>query len=101
MAETEIFFSVKKSRGGGYEARALGHSIFTQAETMHELRANVTEAVACHFGDRKVSPPIRLVRVRAKGPFSAQQRPSSRSPMISTTRFPRMSKIFSGNKSAF
>jgi len=67
MAETEIFFSVKKSRDGGYEARAVGHSIFTQGQTMPELRANVTEAVACHFGDRRICPPIRLVKVRAKG----------------------------------
>ncbi len=67
MAETEIFFSVKKLRDGGYEARAVGHSIFTQAETMQELRANVSDAVACHFGDRKKFPPIRLVKMRAKG----------------------------------
>jgi hypothetical protein len=67
MAETEIFFSVKKSRDGGYEARALGHSIFTQAQTMHKLRANVTEAVASHFGDNRICPPICLVKVRAKG----------------------------------
>jgi len=67
MAETEIFFSVKKSRDGGYEARALGHSIFTQAETMHKLRAKVTDAVACHFGDRRSCSTIRLVMVRARG----------------------------------
>jgi hypothetical protein len=67
MAETEIFFSVRKSRDGGYEARAVGHSVFIQGQTMPELRANVTEAVACHFGDRRICPPIRLVKVRAKG----------------------------------
>ncbi len=67
MAETEIFFSVKKSRDGGYEARALGHPIFTQAKTMRELRVNVTEAVACHFSGSRVCAPIRLVKVRAEG----------------------------------
>jgi hypothetical protein len=76
MAETEILFSVKKSRDGGYEARALGHSIFTRAKTMHELRTNVTDAVACHFGDSRICPPIRLVRAKgrilgsAKGQFT-------------------------------
>lgn len=67
MAETEIVFSVQKSSDGGYEARALGHSIFAQAETMDELTANVRDAVACHLGHRKVLPPIRLVKVRTKG----------------------------------
>jgi hypothetical protein len=34
MAETEILFAVQESVEGGYEARALGHDIFTQAETL-------------------------------------------------------------------
>lgn len=37
MPEAEIIFSVKKSPEGGFEARAVGHSIFTQADTMDEL----------------------------------------------------------------
>jgi len=67
MAETEIFFSFQKSSDGGYEARALGHSIFAQAKTMDGLRAIVKDAVACHFGDRMIFPSIRLVKVRDKG----------------------------------
>ena len=61
MSETEIIFSYQESSDGGYEARAIGHSIFTQAETMDELRANVNDAVACHFGDRIPLPVPRLV----------------------------------------
>ena len=49
MAETEIIFTVSESPEGGYEARALGHSIFTQAETMDELKTMVQDAVRCHF----------------------------------------------------
>ena len=49
MPESEIIFSVQESSEGGYEARALGHSIFTQADTMDELKVNVCEAVRCHF----------------------------------------------------
>jgi hypothetical protein len=41
MEETEIIFSVQESPEGGYEARALGYSIFTQADTMDELKLNV------------------------------------------------------------
>jgi hypothetical protein len=49
MAETEIIFSIRESPEGGYEARALGHSIFTQADTFAKLKANLQEAVRCHF----------------------------------------------------
>jgi len=48
-AMTEIIFIVEESPEGGYEARALGHSIFTEAETIEELKENVKEAIHCHF----------------------------------------------------
>lgn len=38
-------------------ARALGHSIHTQGETMDELRAMVLDAVRCHF-DEAVRPRV-------------------------------------------
>ncbi|MEN3002532.1 MAG: 2-oxoisovalerate dehydrogenase, partial [Armatimonadota bacterium] len=34
----EIIFLVSPSPEGGYEARALGHSIFTEADTLEALR---------------------------------------------------------------
>lgn len=46
---TEIIFIVEESPEGGYEARALGHSIFTEGETIDELKENIKEAVHCHF----------------------------------------------------
>jgi hypothetical protein len=64
MADSEIIFSVQESPEGGYEAHALGHSIFTQADTLDELRANVRDALACHFGDTRPLPASRLVEVR-------------------------------------
>ena len=64
MSETEIIFSFEESPEGGYEARAVGHSIFTQAETMDELRANVQDPLACHFGDTMPLTVPRLVEVR-------------------------------------
>ncbi|HEY1678759.1 MAG TPA: 2-oxoisovalerate dehydrogenase [Candidatus Sulfotelmatobacter sp.] len=60
MTESEIIFSVHDSPEGGYEARALGHSIFTQADSMEELKANVREAVQCHFDKGEVPSVIRL-----------------------------------------
>jgi hypothetical protein len=74
MAESEIIFSVQESPEGGLEARALDHSISTQADTMDELKANVKEAVACHFAESKSPPEIRLVKAfrfgSAKGEFT-------------------------------
>lgn len=64
MPETEIIFSVQESPEGGYEARALGYSIFTQADTMDELKLNVREAVRCHFDEGKAPPVIRLHLVK-------------------------------------
>jgi hypothetical protein len=60
MAASEIIFEVQESPEGGFEARALGHSIFTEAETLDELREMVRDAVRCHF-DPEAAP--RLIRL--------------------------------------
>jgi len=60
MTESEIIFSVQESAEGGYEARALGHDIFTQADTMAELREMVRDAVRCHFNGDSAPAVIRL-----------------------------------------
>jgi hypothetical protein len=49
MADSEVIFSVHESPEWGYEARALGYAIFTQADSMDELRTAVRDAVRCHF----------------------------------------------------
>ncbi|PYV61210.1 MAG: 2-oxoisovalerate dehydrogenase [Acidobacteria bacterium] len=64
MPDTEIIFSVQESPEGGYEARALGYSIFTQAETMDELKQNVREAVHRHFDEGEAPSIIRLHLVK-------------------------------------
>ena len=63
-APSEIIFSVEESRDGGYEARALGHPIFTQAETLEELRDLVRDAVRCHFEADSKPSVIRLHLVK-------------------------------------
>ena len=60
MNGTEIIFEVEDSPAGGFEARALGHAIFTEAETLDELRGMVRDAVRCHF-DPETAP--RLIRL--------------------------------------
>ncbi|HTA56972.1 MAG TPA: hypothetical protein VK805_02385 [Candidatus Baltobacteraceae bacterium] len=64
MSKTEIIFAVQESPEGGYEARALGHSIFSQAETLEELKAMVRDAVSCHFTGNEKPSVIRLHLVK-------------------------------------
>ena len=56
----EIIFLVEESLEGGYEARALGYAIFTQAETIEDLREKVRDAVQCHFDDGDKPSVIQL-----------------------------------------
>jgi predicted RNase H-like HicB family nuclease len=60
MPQTEIIFSVQESSEGGYLARALGRSIFSQAESLEELRSMLRDAVSCHIADGDKHSVIRL-----------------------------------------
>jgi len=66
MAGGEIIFEVREDDAdGGYLARALGYSIFTEGSTLDELRRNVKEATDCHFDEIMDAPSIiRLHFVR-------------------------------------
>ena len=64
MSQSEIIFSVQESPEGGYEARALGHSIFSQADTLDQLKSMLRDAVACHFNDGEKPSVIRLHLVK-------------------------------------
>jgi hypothetical protein len=61
---SEIIFLVEEAAEGGYTAKALGSPIFTEADTVDELHANVRDAVQCHFDDGKAPQMIRLHFVR-------------------------------------
>lgn len=61
---SEIIFTVKESPEGGFEAEALGHSIFTDGDTMEQLQANVKDAVAVHFEAVDRPKVIRLHYMR-------------------------------------
>ena len=56
---TEIVFLVKDDPDGGYTARALGESIFTQAEDIESLKTMIRDAVNCHFIEE---PKPKLIR---------------------------------------
>lgn len=56
---TEIIFIVEESLEGGYEAKALEHSIFTEADSIEQLKQNIREAIHCHF-ENHIPKMIRL-----------------------------------------
>ena len=57
----QLIFEIRDAEEGGYYARALGHGIFTEADSWDELRANLLEAVSLHFEDATTRP--RLVQM--------------------------------------
>lgn len=57
---TEILFIVEDATEGGYTARAVDASIFTEADDLDQLRAAIRDAVRCHFADADRPKAIRL-----------------------------------------
>lgn len=47
----EIIFMIEEDPDGGYNAEGLGHSIFTDGDTIPELKKNILDAMKCHFDD--------------------------------------------------
>jgi predicted RNase H-like HicB family nuclease len=59
----EIIFIVKESQEGGYEARAVGFSIFAEGDDYEEIKHNIRDAVRCHF-EEEIPRLIRIHYVR-------------------------------------
>ena len=55
---SEIIFLVEDDKEGGFIAKALSASIYTQADTIEELRVNIKDAVSCHFDCDENKPKI-------------------------------------------
>lgn len=64
MDMNEVVFLVEEAPEGGFTARALGASIFTEADTLDQLRECVRDAVACHYDEAERPKLIRLQFVR-------------------------------------
>ncbi len=56
----EIIFLVEEAPEGGYTARALGHSIFTEADSWEELKEAVLDAVRAHFEESERPSVVRF-----------------------------------------
>lgn len=57
----ELIFLVEEDPEGGYTAQAVGEAIFTQGETMAELKVMIRDAVDCHYDSPSQWP--QLVRL--------------------------------------
>ncbi|MFY7734995.1 MAG: 2-oxoisovalerate dehydrogenase [Bacteroidia bacterium] len=56
----ELIFLVEESVDGGYEAKAIGESIFTQGEDLEDLKVQIKEAINCHFEENNMPKMVRL-----------------------------------------
>ncbi len=57
---SEIIFIVENSDEGGYTAKSLGYSIYTEGETLDELKENIKDAIKCHFDVKEIPHIVRL-----------------------------------------
>ncbi len=60
----ELIFVVEEAPEGGFVARALGASIFTEEDSLADLPNKVRDAVRCHFDEEKAPKVVRLHHVR-------------------------------------
>jgi hypothetical protein len=64
----EIHFIVAEAPEGGFVARAVGADIFTQADDLEALQAQVRDALDCHFeqGERPGLICLHIGRAEAQ-----------------------------------
>ena len=60
----EVIFIIEEAPEGGFTARALGESIFTEADDIADLHVKIRDAVHCHFDEGRAPKVIRLHFVR-------------------------------------
>jgi len=60
----EIIFIIEEAPEGGFIAKALGHSIYAEADTELELQSQIRDAIQCHFDEVQRPKVIRLHRVK-------------------------------------
>lgn len=63
----ELIFLVEDAPEGGFTARALGGSIFTEADSLEELRAQVRDAVDCRFEANEKPKIVRQQFLKSGG----------------------------------
>ena len=71
MNSTEIIFLVEQDPEGGYIARALTESIFTEAEDLDSLKNEIRDAIHCHFDTAEERPKIIRLHIVRDEVFAA------------------------------
>lgn len=61
---SEIIFLIEESLEGGFTAKALGIDIFTQADTINQLKEMIKDAVICHYDKDQMPGIVRMHYVR-------------------------------------
>lgn len=61
---TEIVFLVEEAPEGGFIAKALGHSIYTEADSWDDLKQAIQDALICHFDEEQKPKVVRLHYLR-------------------------------------
>lgn len=61
---SELIFLIEDAPEGGFIAKALSESIFTEADDLDQLKRNIREAVSCHFDEVNLPKLVRLHYVR-------------------------------------
>lgn len=56
----EIIFVVEEAPEGGFTARALGASIFTEGDDLEDLHRQIRDAIHCHFEEGQEPKVVRL-----------------------------------------
>jgi len=56
----EIIFLVEEAPEGGYTAKALGKDIFTQADTVKQLKEMIKDSVICNYDKEDIPGVVRL-----------------------------------------
>jgi hypothetical protein len=56
----ELIFEVREEPEGGYSARALGESIFAEADDWRSLESEIRVAVDCHYEAAEKPAVVRL-----------------------------------------
>ena len=61
---TELLFIVEDAPEGGFTARSVEHSIFTEADNFTQLKEMISDAVKCHFEKEQLPKLIRMHYVK-------------------------------------
>ena len=56
----EIIFLIEEAVEGGYSARALDHSIFTDGESIEDIKANIKDSIFSHFEENDLPKVVQI-----------------------------------------